>query len=83
MTNLLDVRIDSPQKTLWEGKALSVSSKNGRGVFDILPQHASFITLVENEPLRIVEENKKAQTFTFTRCVIYTHKDKVVIYTNI
>jgi F0F1-type ATP synthase epsilon subunit len=42
----LSVTVSSRQKTLFAGSALSVSSKNKVGDFDILPEHANFVTLV-------------------------------------
>lgn len=44
----LDVSIKSKNKVFYEGKAYSVSSLNDTGFFDILPQHANFITLVRS-----------------------------------
>lgn len=83
MEQLLSVRIDSPEKTIWEGKAASVSGTNSQGPFDILPQHASFITIVEKTPLTVRTDNGEALKFSFDRCVIHTHKDAITIYTNI
>lgn len=79
----LSVRIDSPEKTIWEGKATSVSSVNSQGPFDILPQHASFITIVEKKPLTIVTDKGKNLKFNFDRCVIHTHAGNITVYTNI
>lgn len=83
MEQLLSVRIDSPEKTIWEGKVKSVSSVNSQGPFDILPQHASFITIVEKKPLIIVTDQGESLKFSFDRCVIHTHADNITVYTNI
>ncbi len=48
---LLKVKILSPTQTIFEGEAVSLSSVNSSGKFDILPFHANFITLVQNQPL--------------------------------
>ena len=42
----LNVVVRSRSKTYFEGLAKVVSSKNDTGVFDVLPHHANFITLV-------------------------------------
>ena len=47
----LKVKILSPTQTIYDGEALSVSSTNSTGKFDILPYHANFITLVQKSPV--------------------------------
>lgn len=81
MNPTLHVRIISPQQTFFEGEVTSVSSKNMQGAFDILPQHANFITIVENSPIIIRTEGQKPQTFKLPIAIIYTHQNRVDIYT--
>ncbi len=81
--NLLHVRILNPKQTLFEGEALSVSSKNSAGKFDILPEHANFITLVENFPLTVIKENKEKLTLNTSQAVIFVTSNRVNIYTDI
>lgn len=78
--NSLIVSINNPDETIWEGPAESVSSENSSGPFDILPQHANFLTIVENKPL-IVRTLSHKEVFNFSTCVIYTHDNYVSIYT--
>lgn len=75
----LHVRIISPQQLILDTEAKSVSSKNIRGTFDILPQHANFITIVENQP--IIVRTPKPLTFKFNLAIILTRENKVDIYT--
>lgn len=81
--NLLNVRILTPKQTLFEGEALSVSSKNSSGKFDILPQHANFLTLIENQPLTVIKQNKEKITLNLVAGVIYAESNQVHIYTDI
>lgn len=81
--NLLNVRILTPKQTLFEGEALSVSSKNSSGKFDILPQHANFLTLIENQPLTVIKQNKEKITLNLVAGVIYVESNQVHIYTDI
>ena len=76
------VEIKSPEKMIWEGRALSVSSINSQGPFDILGMHANFITIVEGKPI-LIRTQGKVQEYSFPRSVIYTHKNSVKIYCNI
>ncbi len=54
----LQVTVKTRNKVLFSGLAASVSSKNGTGNFDILYNHANFITLI-SEYLRIDTGKKK------------------------
>ena len=80
MTNILTVTINSPKNNIWEGKAFTVSSENLQGKFDILPQHANFMTIVENHPI-VVRTPVEELTYTFHQSLIYTHDNYVYIYT--
>jgi F0F1-type ATP synthase epsilon subunit len=82
MDNSLTVKISSPEKTIWEGDAFAVSSRNPQGKFDILPQHASFLTIIEDQPIKISSQTKKVlQEFRFKQAIIYNRDNKVSIYT--
>lgn len=63
MANFLRVKILSPTQTIFDGQALSISSINSTGKFDILPYHANFITLVQKSPviLRIRKKGKEGK----------------------
>lgn len=78
----LNVKIHTPSGILFSGEALSVSSANSVGAFDILPEHANFITIVENQPT-IIRDNKQGHTFNFSLAIIHTLNNNVDIYTDI
>lgn len=77
----LHVRIISPREFILDTDADSVSSKNLQGNFDILPQHANFITLVENSPIVVRPVGQKPLSFKFPLAIILTRENKVDIYT--
>lgn len=79
----LKVRIASPKEDLFKGEALSVSSANSSGNFDILPEHANFITLVEKRPIVVRTINEKPLVFNFDLAIIHTANNQVNIYTDI
>lgn len=80
MQQIIQVKVISPQDVLFEGKATSVSSKNTSGNFDILAQHANFITIIENQPIVIRTARKEKISFQFPLAVIYTTNNNVSIY---
>lgn len=91
----LHVRIISPQQLILDTEANSVSSKNPQGSFDILPQHANFITLINNSPIVVRPARnanasvaggatgQKPLVFKFPLAIILTRENKVDIYTYI
>lgn len=78
---IFHIRIVSPNQTLFEGEAESVTSTNSKGIFDILAGHANFITLIENKPIIIRSSKKEPLTYTFPIAIIYTSRNNVNIYT--
>ena len=77
----IHVRITSPNQILYDGDALSISSTNSIGKFDILAAHANFITLIENKQIIVRDLQKQTHSFTFPLAIIYTVKNTVNIYT--
>lgn len=79
----LQIRITTPREVLFQGEAVSVSSANIDGAFDILPMHANFITFVQNQKfvLRLAEGQTKEFTLDFA--IVYNKDNKVNIYTEI
>lgn len=75
----LTVKVSTPKEIIWEGEAQSVSSENSQGVFDILPFHANFVTLIQNKAI-VVRTNVREKQFSFTNAVIHTEDSKVRIY---
>ncbi len=90
---LLSVRIISPKEEVLSSVAVSVSSTNSAGDFDILPEHAKFVTLVEKKPIIVRppastrgepsgEASSKEQKFEFDMAIIHVHANQVDIFIN-
>ena len=77
---ILHVRIISPQQVILNTDAYAVSSKNLQGDFDILPQHANFITLIENQPIVIRVSKQKRFSFAFPLAIIWVVENQINIY---
>ena len=45
----LDLIIRDREKIIFDGKVKSVSSFNEKGRFDVLPQHANFISIINRQ----------------------------------
>ena len=81
--DILQVKIISPKKMIFLGQAVAVSSTNSTGKFDILPQHANFITLIKNKPLIVTTKDQKQQTFTFNLAIVLALNNSVTVYSEI
>jgi len=79
---LLDVRVffsTVMEKDTIESKATAVSSQNGIGKFDILPDHINFVTLIFDD-ITIYNKNKEDLSYKFKRGVLEVRKNKVDIF---
>lgn len=76
----LSVRIITPKEVLFEGAAYAVSSTNSEGKFDILPEHANFITLIDKKPIEVTLMDQKKLTFNISEAIIYCFEDKVTVF---
>ena len=76
------VSIKSKTKILFDGPVKTVSSKNERGVFDILPLHTNFITLISDYVIldKGLPTEKK---FDIEKGVLYVLSNKVDVYVGI
>lgn len=79
MNEPLNVKIMNTGKIIWEGTAEAVSSENNDGPFDILSEHANFLTLVKGKPI-MIHHTKGSQEFLFKQAIVYVFSDKVSIY---
>lgn len=81
--NVLHLKVLSPRKEFFNGLALSVSSINSSGKFDVLSEHGNMVTLIQNSPIAIRLLNRKTITFAFPLAVVYVRKNFVTIFTDI
>lgn len=78
----LSVTVVSPEGAIFQGKAVAVSSWNDKGKFDILPQHANFITLIrEKAILRL--DSSKGKEVEFKQGILYCNNNQVEIFLGI
>ncbi len=80
---MLSLRIITPLQDVFSGEVNSVSSRNSAGDFDILPGHARFITLVNNQPIIARLPSGEQKKFDYPEAVIYCQDDKIAIFTDL
>jgi F0F1-type ATP synthase epsilon subunit len=75
----IDVVVRSRSKTYFDGQASVITSTNETGIFDILPQHANFITMIQDF-VNVVLPDGKEQKFEIKRGVLRVLGNKADIY---
>jgi len=78
----LEVVVNSPDRLIWEGKAYSVSSENSTGPFDVLPEHANFVTMIEKKPITI-RTGLKEEVFQYDNAVLSVKDNVLTVYAEI
>lgn len=79
MDNTLFIEIRTPEQLLFSGNALSFSSKNEKGHFDVLPEHENFITTIK-EKASIGLTNGQFQEFAIDTGIAHVYRDKVLVF---
>ncbi len=67
---------------LYEGEASGLSSKNSKGTFDILLNHANFISLV-NETLYIHESGGREVPIPMNNAIVKAKENKVEVFVGV
>lgn len=80
MSDTIHTTIMSPVAQVWETEALSISAENSEGAFDILPDHARFMSLISAAPVTIELPDASSKTFTFENAVLFYEDNKATIY---
>lgn len=80
---ILQVKISSPDRIIWDDPGKAVSAENAKGDFDVLPGHANFITICIDSDITIYDLEGETHTFHFDRCAFYCYHNKVTIYTEV
>lgn len=78
----LAVFIRSRKKTFYDGPAYSVTSYNDKGIFDVLPQHSNFISLIKDRIVVRDVQNKK-QEFKIESGVMRVNQNDVDVFLDV
>ncbi len=79
-SNTIALTIMSPFEIIWKGDAFSISASNSEGVFDVLPDHARFVTLVDEKEVVVAGQNGETKTFFFSNAVLFFHDNIARMY---
>lgn len=79
--SILTVVVRNKDKVLYSGQAFAVTAVNEQGVFDILAEHESFISLIKNK-ITIHTTPIEKMEIQVENGILRVYKDKVYIYVN-
>ena len=78
----LEIKVISPFEVIYNGKAQSISAKNKVGDFDILPDHANYITLLTKCEV-VIQSEIDQRRYKLDKGVLKVENNKVVVFVNI
>lgn len=73
---LLSVTVQTPKGVEFSGSATAVTSKNKKGKFDVLPFHANFISIIE-ENVTVHQVDKREVALKLQKGVMKVQEDTV------
>lgn len=79
---IFNLKVVSRGGIIYEGKVKSITSHNEMGVFDVLAQHANFISLI-SKGLVIRDTNNIAKEIKFDNALIKVVTNDVEIYVGV
>lgn len=79
----LHVRIMSPTRNHFDGKALSVSASNRVGRFDILADHANFFSMLAEGDIVVDMGNDSKFTLPISQGIIKVTNNTVIFFIDI
>lgn len=77
------VKVYSPFRDYYDGRAFSVSASNDTGPFDILPKHHNFISLLSSCDLIIRTVEKGEQKIIISGGVMHVKADQVIVFLDV
>lgn len=75
----LEVLVHDERGIVYSGPAQAVSSYNEQGLFDILPDHSNFITLIKEKLVILSPDNTKKE-LVVAGGILHCYTSKVEIY---
>lgn len=82
MANTLHLRVRNREKIVVDQDIKALSGYNQKGIFDILPSHSNFISLVDNKIIFFDLQGKELQ-MGLTKAIMRVENNMIDIYLDI
>jgi F-type H+-transporting ATPase subunit epsilon len=79
MAELFDLEIITPEKIVFQGRISSVTCPGADGRFQVLRNHAPFISALEIGPLWFIDEEGRKRVYSVSGGASHVLKNKVLI----
>lgn len=83
LSSTMHVKIYAPFKIYYDDQSTSVTALNGVGPFDVLPNHHSFISLLEPGEIIVRNEGKPDFKMNINRGIIHVKADEVKVFLDV
>ena len=80
MNDKFHLIVSSREGVVFEGDVESITSYNEKGKFDVLAQHANFISLVKNNLTVRVQGDSVDKELSFDNALMRVRENKVEVY---
>lgn len=78
----MHVKVYAPFKTYYDGLAESITAENLTGVFDVLPQHHNFMTLLSACDI-VVRNEGQEERVTITRGIMHVKANEIIVFLDV
>ena len=75
----LQLHMRNSQKVIYNGEINSLTSYNQKGIFDILPSHSNFISMIKDKIIFTPSGGQKV-TYPITTAIMRVTSNKVSIF---
>jgi F0F1-type ATP synthase epsilon subunit len=79
----MQVKVYSPSKVYYAGRAFSITATNATGEFDVLPQHHRFISLLDECQLMVRTTKHGNQKINISGGLMHVRENRVIIFLDI
>ena len=81
MDATINVVVRNRNTILFQDKVKAVTSYNDKGVFDIMPEHISFISIIKNSVI-IHKSKNESQEIKINNGIVRVYKNSAFFYVN-
>lgn len=78
--DILRVEVRDPDKLVFSGNAVAISSRNSVGPFDVLPQHENFISIINGKIIIYLDKKHTKQEIQNETAIMKAKSNTVKIF---
>ena len=79
----MQAKVSAPFRTYFDGLAASVSAENDTGLFDILPEHKNFMTILKPCTIVVRAPGKEDFKLNIQQGVMHVKADRVTVFLDV